>query len=172
MLPEAKFPFALPIETFLKNHESNERKMEAKGVKPEDVDDEDPRFVFKQNAKSQGLITLPEFNFRHVLYKMTEMNLSSEGLIYSYTKCAVFLGLKDEEHVGVTVLLSKKWMMVTTIEQPYMVASDGNPCYLDGVAYAGLVQLQEVEKVWPETVGETAKQKTVFESMEKQGQAF
>jgi hypothetical protein len=41
------------------------------------------------------------------------------------------------------------------------------PVYLDGFAYAGLVQLQEVEKDWPSTaaVGET-EQIGVFQAME------
>jgi len=115
---------------------------------------------------------LPEFNFKHVVYKMTEMNLSSEGLVYSYTKCAVFLGLKDEETSGVTVLLTKKWMMVTQLEQPYMMSKEDLPCYLDGLAYAGFVQLQTVEEVWPQTAGQKVEQKHVFESMEAQGQCF
>lgn len=144
MLPEEKFPFDLPIETFLKNHDSNERKTERRNVKVENDANEEARVSFAANAKAQGLVVLPEFNFKHVIYKMTEMNLSSEGLVYSYTKCGVFLGLKDEEHSGVTVVLSKKWMMVAQIEAPYMHSSEEYPCYLDGFAYAGLVQLQEV----------------------------
>lgn len=63
---------------------------------------------------------LPEFDFKHCIYKMTEMNLSSEGLIYSFQKCAQFLNLKDDESLGLTVLFTKKWMMVTPIVQPYM----------------------------------------------------
>ena len=110
---------------------------------------------------------LPEYNFKHVIYKMTENELSSEGLIYSYGKCAVFLGLKDDEQTGVTVLLSRKWMMVSQIDGPYMHSTAGFPCYLDGLAYAGLVQLQHVETEWPETVGKEAQQKTIFGSMEK-----
>ena len=115
---------------------------------------------------------LPEFKFKHVFYKMTEMNLSSEGLVYSYTKCAVFLGLKDEETSGVSVLLSKKWMLVSQLEKPYMETGAGLPVYLDGLAYAGLVQLQEVISEWPNTVGKGVEQKRVFESMQAQGQAF
>lgn len=53
-----------------------------------------------------------------------------------------------------------------------MESAQGYPCYLDGLAYAGAVQLQQVEKVWPETVGNTVQQKRVFESMEAQGQCF
>lgn len=166
LLPEDKFPFPLPIETFLKNNESNERKIERRNLKDEQVGSNDEaRDQFAANAKAQGLVVIPEFDFKHVFYKMTEMNLSSEGLVYSYTKCAVFLGLKDEESSGVTVLLSKKWMMVTQIEKPYMMSSEGYPVYLDGLAYAGLVQLQEVESLWPSTVGEKVEQKKVFESM-------
>lgn len=55
---------------------------------------------------------LPEFEFKHVMYKLTEQNLSSEGLLYSYTKCAVFLGLKDDESTGLTMVLTSKWMLV------------------------------------------------------------
>jgi hypothetical protein len=153
MLPEEKFPFDLPIETFLKNHESNERKIERRNIRQEADEAFEAHQTFTSNAKAQGLVVLPEFNFKHVIYKMTEMNLSQEGLTYSYTKCAVFLGLKEEEHAGVTVVMSKKWMLVTQIQQPYMHSSQDYPCYLDGFAYAGLVQLQEVEKVWPQTVG-------------------
>lgn len=156
VLPEAKLPFELPIEVFLKNLESNERKIERRNVKERVEDPESPRHLFESNAKAQGLVVLPEFQFKHVLYKLTEQNLSSEGLIYSYTKCAVFLNLKEDDQSGVTVLLTPKWMFVATLTNPYMLTTQGLPAYLDGFAYAGAVQLQEVETVWPATAsGET-----------------
>ena len=148
ILPEEKFPNALPIETFLKINDSNERKIERRAIKVEDPAKEDLRGQFVQNAKAQSLIVIPEYDFKHVVYKMTEMNLSSEGLIYAYQKCAQFLGLKDEENAGVTVLLTKKWMMVSLLDKPYMNQGD-YPCYLDGFAYAGFVQLQQVDMDWP-----------------------
>lgn len=104
-----------------------------------------------------------------MLYKLTEQNLSSEGLIYSYTKCAVFLGLKDDELSGVTMLLTPKWMFVSTLTGPYMRTTEGLPCYLDGFAYAGAAQLQQVETVWPATACGATKQKLVFESLQSQG---
>ena len=67
--------------------------------------------------------------------------MSSEGLLYSYTKCAVFLNLKENDNSGVTVLLTPKWMMVTLVNKPYMETKEGYPVYLDGFAYAGLVQV-------------------------------
>jgi hypothetical protein len=105
---------------------------------------------------------LPEFDFKHVIYKLTEQNMSSEGLLYSYTKCVVFLGLKDDDKSGVTMVLSPKWMLVTQIDKPYMHNSKGYPVYLDGFAFAGLAQLQEVETVWPQTAGQAAEQKSVL----------
>lgn len=105
-----------------------------------------------------------------MIYNLTEQNLSSEGLVYSYTKCAVFLGLKEEENAGVTVLITPKWMFVTNITKPYMQTTEGHPVYLDGFAFAGLVQLQEVEKVWPSTAGHSNEKVSVFESMKIQGQ--
>lgn len=61
MLPEDKIPFPLPIETFLKNFESNERKIERRNAKRNDVDNNDSRQQFETAAKQQGLIVLPEF---------------------------------------------------------------------------------------------------------------
>lgn len=52
MLPEDKFPFNLPIETFLKNHESNERKIERRGVKNDDVAEDEAQASFAANAKA------------------------------------------------------------------------------------------------------------------------
>ena len=112
ILPQNKIPFELPIETFLKNHESNERKVERRNLKDKVIIDNEARAKFESDAKASGLIMLPEFDFQHVFYKLTEANLSSEGLVYSYTKCAVFLNLKEDDHSGVTMVLTNKWMMV------------------------------------------------------------
>lgn len=164
ILPHDKLPFPLPIELFLKNNESNERKIERRSIKTDSAHEDAARLQFELAAKSQGLLVLPEFRFKHVIYKLTEQNLSSEGLLYSYTKCAVFLGLKDNETAGVTMLLTDRWMMVAEIEKPYMQTSDGLPCYLDGFAYTGILQLQDVETQWPQTVGHDSKSVKIFES--------
>lgn len=84
ILPEEKFPQPLPIETFIKLHESNERKIERRAIDVDEPDRDDARGTFTADAKANGLVVLPEYDFKHCLYKMTEMNLSSEGLIYSY----------------------------------------------------------------------------------------
>ena len=169
LLPQSKIPFPLPIELFLKNNESNERKIERRNLKGDAVVEDEARNQFELAAKSQGLIVLPEFQFKHCIYKLTEQSLSSEGLLYAYTKCAVFLGLKDNDHAGVTMLLTDKWMMVAELDKPYMTTGSGVPCYLDGFAYAGILQLQNVEKVWPQTAGHDLRTVKIFDSLQAQG---
>lgn len=168
ILPQSKIPFELPIETFLKNHESNERKVERRNLKDKVIVDNQVRQRFESDAKAQGLIVLPDFQFRHVIYKLTEANLSQEGLVYSFTKCATYLNLKDDENSGVTMVLTSKWMMVAQLSKPYMHNSQGYPCYLDGFSYTGLVQMQSVETEWPMTVCGSAEQRMVFESLAEQ----
>lgn len=70
------------------------------------------------------------------------------------------------------MVLTSKWMLVAQLTKNYMVTAQGYPAFLDGFAYTGLVQLQEVEQVWPSTVGHSQEQKKVFESLEEQGVGF
>lgn len=105
---------------------------------------------------------------------MSEQNLSADGLTYSYTKCAVFLGLKDDEQSGVTTIITGKWMLVMQLTNNYMETYNTQyPVFLDGFAFTGLAQLQEVIEEWPATSGQNKTcQKKVFESMQKQCASF
>jgi hypothetical protein len=97
---------------------------------------------------------LPEYQFDHCVYSITENNLTEEGLVYGYNKCATFLGLtKERAHVGLTVILTSKWMFASVLTGPYMNCSNGNPVYLDGFSFAGLVSLQIVYSKWPASAG-------------------
>ena len=62
-------------------------------------------------------------------------------MIEIYRRCAEFLRLHTRPDVGVTVLVSPRWMFVSLLTQPYATASLGNPVYLDGLAFAGLISL-------------------------------
>ena len=62
------------------------------------------------------------------------------NLIYSYIDS------------GVTILITPKWMFVATLVAPYN-KNKGMPVYIDGYAYAGIMNIQEIEKVWPATAG-------------------
>ena len=42
-------------------------------------------------------------------------------------------------------------MFVALLTQPYATATLGIPVYLDGLAFAGLISLQIIDKDWPAT---------------------
>jgi hypothetical protein len=85
---------------------------------------------------------LPEFDFKHVMYFITELAITPEGLIYAFTKCSAFLGVKDMEEEGMTLVVTPKWLMIVPLKDAYMISDEGNPVYLDGFAFTGLVNIQ------------------------------
>jgi hypothetical protein len=52
LLPEAKIPYELPIDTFLKNFESNERKLERRNLKINEKITDYDRHELETNAKA------------------------------------------------------------------------------------------------------------------------
>ena len=44
-------------------------------------------------------------------------------------------------------------MFVAILTQPYAIAPNGNPAYLDGFDFAGLISLQTTSVTWPATAG-------------------
>jgi len=84
-----------------------------------------------------------------------------------YSRCSMFLQLRNRPNVGVTVLLSPRWMFVTLLTQPYVTAPNGNPSYLDGFDFAGIVSLQETSDTWPATAGLDVNRISIFEAFEK-----
>ena len=55
--------------------------------------------------------------------------------------------------MGLTVLVSPKWLMISFIKDSYVKVGADTNLYLDGFAYAGLLQLQTVDPNWPQTAG-------------------
>lgn len=110
---------------------------------------------------------IPEYQFDHCIYQLTESVLTEEGLIYAYNKCMNFLRLKSRPDTGLTVLLSPKWIFVSLLTQPYATNSNDCPVYLDGFAFAGLVNLQTIDKTWPATAGLQDDSLTVIGSLEE-----
>ena len=72
---------------------------------------------------------------------MTEQTTTAEGLTYAYNKIANFLELREADKAGMTVLITKHWILVALIEKPYHTTAKQMPCYLDGFAYAGLFKI-------------------------------
>jgi hypothetical protein len=81
--------------------------------------------------------------------------MTAEGLVYAYNKLYQFLNLKNKPDLGLTIIVTPQWMFVATIYDAYHVENFRNdrdfPVYLDGFAYAGILNLQTVSKKWPAT---------------------
>ena len=73
--------------------------------------------------------------------------------MYGFQKAAALLRLKQRSEVGMTVIISPKWMFVAILTQPYIHSSQNYPAFLDGFAFSGLVNIQTRDKLWPETAG-------------------
>ena len=101
---------------------------------------------------------------------MHESALKVENLISTYRKCYTNLNLDRHPDVGITVLLTPKWMFVATLTAPYCM-HQGMPVYVDGYAYTGVLNVQVTEKEWPATAGLVDKTElTPFEILEKSSQ--
>jgi len=96
---------------------------------------------------------LPEYQFDHCVYSITETNLTEESLVYGYNKCMTFLRLKERPDIGLTVIISGEWMFASVLAAPYTKNANNHPVFLDGFSFAGLVSLQTVTSVWPATAG-------------------
>ena len=95
-------------------------------------------------AIQQGLFMIPEFPFDHCLYQLSSENLANDPstqLSEIFMRCQDFLRLSTRPDSGLTVIMSPKWFFVGLLTQPYATAPNGNPVYLDGFDFAGLVSL-------------------------------
>lgn len=178
VLASAKIPVArLPIDLLISNavafNRKNDRKTNAQTA-DESIREgkmastgavNEKREALEKEAIAQGLVMLPEYQFDHCVYQMSESSLQEEGLTYGYNKCMNFLRLKQRPDVGLTVLISPKWMFVGVLTAPYCINSNECPVFLDGFSFAGLVSLQTVEKTWPATAGLERQECTVMEAI-------
>lgn len=75
--------------------------------------------------------------------------------------------MRSRQNLGLTVVVTPKWIFVTLLSNPYVKTSNEIPVYLDGYAFCGLVNLQTVEPVWPATAANKNEQLSVLESIAK-----
>lgn len=64
-----------------------------------------------------------------------------------------------------TVIASPRWFFVGILTQPYAVAPNGNPVYLDGFDFSGLLSLQTTDITWPATAGLEDQMISVFQAI-------
>lgn len=89
--------------------------------------------------------------------------MNQDGLYFGYKKMFGFLGMNTQRNLGLTLVVSPNWMLLAQMEQPYHLEKDldvagakledGVGVYLDGFAYAGILNLQSQVQKWPQTTG-------------------
>ena len=107
-------------------------------------------------AIQQGLFMIPEFTFDHCFYQLSAENLQNDPATQIgeiYRRCSEFLRLNTRPDTGITVITTPRWFFLGILTQPYTTAANGNPVYLDGFDFAGLVSLQTTDITWPATAG-------------------
>ena len=95
-------------------------------------------------AIQQGLFMISEFQFDHCFYQLGQENLMNDPalqMVEIYKRCSEFLRLGTRPDIGLTCIISPLWFFLGILTQPYASAPNGNPVYLDGFDYAGLVSL-------------------------------
>ena len=154
VLPQAKIPIdRLPIDTFVANAQAFHRKKERENHSKSRSAMNANQYGVKMSAREEmedlamqaGLFMIPEFQFDHCFYSLSPENLANDpatqiGEIYK--RCSEFLRLNTRPNTGISCIISPRWFFVGTLTQPYANAPSGNPVYLDGFDFAGLVSLQ------------------------------
>lgn len=179
VLPSSKIPFAkVPMDIMISNKVNFMKKREKRmkeGTDLKNVRSHVPVHERDEEAEEASLILLDEFPFEHAVHMIEDGELTLEGLKYGYKKLVTFLKLKDNLDAGLTLIVAPQWMFLCTIYRPYHLESQldipgkdqegGVPLYHDGFAYTGILNLQDMEQVWPETTGIGHKSHTAMESL-------
>ena len=182
ILPSSKIPFAkVPLDmmistklTFMKKR----NKILKEGGKF-DVDIV-PVHRNEQDATDVGLILIDEYQFDHAVYQIGDGEFNVEGLQLGYKKLHNFVGLNKKPNAGLTVIVTQRWMFMAILHQPYHrekfidlpepEQDGGVPVYLDGFAYSGILNLQDMIQQWPATAGINVKSQTILGALELQGE--
>ena len=157
ILPTSKIPFkTLPLDFMISSKVrflEKKAKAQKKGAKFQQEDDNyTPIHERDAEATELGLVLIDEFKFPHCVFQLGQGELNNEGLTYGYKRMYQFLDFKeDKKQFGLTIIVTPKWMFLAAINQPYHNETKlnipghdidgGVPVYLDGFAYAGVINL-------------------------------
>ena len=155
ILPSSKIPFAkVPLDmmisnklTFLKKKGKQEKEGTIKKI-------HEAVHPNEKEAAEMGLLLIDEYRFDHAIFQLGVGEFTAEGLQYGYKKLFNFLGLHKKLNSGLTVIITQRWMFMSVVHQPYHRESTidlpeahqdgGVPVYLDGFAFSGILNLQDI----------------------------
>jgi hypothetical protein len=157
ILPNQKIPFAsLPLDVLISAKSALIKKKQAEGnddvIQQSSIPVKRGQPVPEVPAiDTKGVFNLDEYKFPHAVI-IHESGLKPETLLQEYRKLFTYLKLDQQPDVGLTLIVTPKWMFIAPLVGPYTVYQ-GLPVYLDAYAYLGIVNVQVVEEEWPATAG-------------------
>eukprot|EP00344_Euplotes_crassus_P006364 CAMPEP_0197017714 /NCGR_PEP_ID=MMETSP1380-20130617/79693_1 /TAXON_ID=5936 /ORGANISM="Euplotes crassus, Strain CT5" /LENGTH=615 /DNA_ID=CAMNT_0042444845 /DNA_START=516 /DNA_END=2363 /DNA_ORIENTATION=- len=99
-----------------------------------------------------NIFKLPEFDFPHFVC-ILEGEPSDSSLVADYLKICDELNLGELQRLGVTIIITKEWMFVATLSQPYMKIENDLDLFIDPFSYAGILNIHIKDHSWPQTAG-------------------
>lgn len=180
VLPTNKIPVhKVPLDVMIANKKNFIKKYDKRTkMAGTYIGEVSPVHDREEEAKEIGLMMIDEYPFEHAVFLFDSFN--AESIMHGYRKAYGFLKLNDNYAAGLTIVVTPNWMFITRLYSPYHLEKmmpglsgadleDGVPVYLDGFAYAGIVNLQNVIPSWPEsTGGSPAKKHDVISSLVEQ----
>ena len=158
ILPNSKIPFAtLPLDVLISAKSALLKKKQAEGK--DEVAHQQTSLPVKRGQAvpetpaidTKGVFSVDEYKFPHAII-IHEAGLKPETLIQEYRKLFTYLKLDQQPEVGLTLIVTPKWMFIAPLVGPYTYHS-GLPAFLDAYAYLGIVNIQIIEEEWPATAG-------------------
>ena len=125
--------------------------------------------LFEKYKKDEDFFMIEEYNFDHIILhlgKSANSRVISEGYLKSIEMLKIVhksIGKKYLE-CGLNIILKGNFLMVVPIYRPY-ASTFGRNLYPGPLWACGIVNLPEIPKQWPETVGDY-KLRTPFRLLE------
>jgi len=127
-----------PIEEVAKHTEDTARDSKSTGRSAPD------------NLTGDQPIQLDEFPFYNCFHILSP-HYSEDKLKNIYLKCLSYLQISSfDENAGIILVLSSRWMFMAPLNRPFK-ERNGVEYFVDGLAYAGILNYPSLQKEWPQT---------------------
>jgi len=172
VLPSYKIPVQLPLDVMISQRQTElarevaavEKENKAKGTGARNKPDPyEGMSGVQADFRRNGILQLEEYQFPHCVLGF-QGEQSGEQLNESFNRARLFL--EPHRDQGFSLLVAPKWLFLAPLGGPYLQKS-GVPVYLDGYAYAGIVDIQQVAPTWPATASLVDDSTQVMEAFQK-----
>ena len=114
-------------------------------AKEEDLQNE---HIYKFSSKN--IFKLKEYKFDHCVC-ILDSNPSENSLMTDFLKISEELNLEKMKQLGLTIILNRRWMFVTTLKYPYTIMENNLSLFVDPFSYGGIMNIHKKKHEWPQT---------------------